>query len=151
MVTMVCGTKPDLNVRRRLVGSKRIWSTTGQVQFAGRLFLRAPKPRELIRSLHPEQWATSEGSKKIGTLVRSHISCMFVCAVIYVFRHCAILMIKKKRKKKERRIENQKDKTKSWVFQSSQLQQVEWTVLIGPGERGEVLQNERRLPPKLQC
>lgn len=66
MVTMVCGTKPDLKVRRRLVGSKRRWSTTGPVQFAGRLFLRASKPRERIRSLHQEQWATSEGSKRVA-------------------------------------------------------------------------------------
>lgn len=148
MVTAVCGTKPDLKVRKSSVGLERVWSTSGPVQFVARLF-----PRTLIASRvdHYEPWTISKGSKNVTLPILTHTlsyrtyTQYVACAVVYylfhsrTFRMCNFQHDKKKKKK-----------TKRWILVSSQLQHVERTEQKGPGKEGEVLGNERRLPSKLQ-
>lgn len=149
MVTAVCGTKPDLKVRKSSVGLERVWSTSGPVQFVARLF-----PRTLIASRvdHYEPWTISKGSKNVTLPILTHTLSyiarthsmlpvqLSTTSFIHALSGCAIFnMIKKKKKK-----------TKRWILVSSQLQHVERTEQKGPGKEGEVLGNERRLPSKLQ-
>lgn len=110
MVTAVCGTKPDLKVRKSSVGLERVWSTSGPVQFVARLF-----PRTLIASRvdHYEPWTISKGSKNVTLPILTHTLSyiarthsmlpvqLSTTSFIHALSGCAIFnMIKKKKENK---------------------------------------------------
>lgn len=113
---------------------ERVWSTSSPVQFAGRLFFSEPqKPQEQIRVSIRNNGPSQKAAKMWHTHTLSHILHV-VCAVIYFFFHShTFTMCNSQHDKKK---ENLKAKTKSWVLLCSQLQQVERTVLTRPRQRG---------------